>query len=55
MSDALDDPAVHRRLQDLGLKIAPPDECTPEYLAKFVPGEIARWTKVVRAAGITPN
>jgi tripartite-type tricarboxylate transporter receptor subunit TctC len=55
MSEALDDPAVHRQLQDLGLEIAPPDERTPEYLAKFVPEEIARWSKVVRAAGITPN
>jgi tripartite-type tricarboxylate transporter receptor subunit TctC len=55
MSDALDDPAVHRRLQDLGLEIAPPDQRTPEYLAKFVPEEIARWSKVVRAAGITPD
>ncbi len=55
MSDALDDSAVHQRLQDLGLEIAPPDQRTPEYLAKFVPEEIARWSKVVRAAGIKPN
>jgi tripartite-type tricarboxylate transporter receptor subunit TctC len=55
MNKALDDPAVHQRLQDLGLEIAPPDQRTPEYLAKFVPEEIARWSKVVRAAGIIPN
>jgi tripartite-type tricarboxylate transporter receptor subunit TctC len=55
MSDTLDDPAVHQRLQELGLEIASPDRRTPEYLAKFVPQEIARWSKVVRAAGITPN
>lgn len=55
ISEALDDPAVHRQLKDLGLEIAPPDERTPEYLAKFVPEEIARWSKVVRAAGFTPN
>ena len=55
MSDAIDDPAVHRRLQDLGLEIAPPERRTPEYLAKFVPEETARWKKVVRSAGITPN
>jgi tripartite-type tricarboxylate transporter receptor subunit TctC len=55
MNDTLDDPAVHQRLQELGLEIASPDRRTPEYLAKFVPQEIARWSKVVRAAGITPN
>jgi tripartite-type tricarboxylate transporter receptor subunit TctC len=55
MSDTLDDPAVHQRLQELGLEIASPDRRTPEYLAKFVPQEIARWSKVVRAAGIKPN
>jgi tripartite-type tricarboxylate transporter receptor subunit TctC len=55
MNKALDDPTVHQRLQDLGLEIAPPDQRTPEYLAKFVPEEIARWSKVVRAAGIIPN
>jgi len=54
ISDALDDPAVHKRLTDLGLEIASPDRRTPEYLAKFLPEEVARWTKVVKAAGINP-
>jgi tripartite-type tricarboxylate transporter receptor subunit TctC len=53
MSDTLDDPTVHKRLEDLGLEIVSPERRTPEYLAKFVPKEIARWTKVVQAAGIT--
>jgi putative tricarboxylic transport membrane protein len=52
MSDALDDAAVHKRLEDLGLEIVTPARRTPEYLSKFVPVEIARWTKVVRDAGI---
>jgi tripartite-type tricarboxylate transporter receptor subunit TctC len=55
MSDALDDPALHKRLEELGLQIVPPDERTPEYLGKLVPEEVARWTKVVRAAGISPR
>jgi len=54
ISDALDDPAVHKRLTGLGLEIAPPAERTPEYLAKFLPEEVARWSKVVKAAGINP-
>ena len=55
ISAALDDPAVHERLANLGLEIVPPDERTPGYLAKLVPDEVARWTKVVQAAGITPQ
>jgi tripartite-type tricarboxylate transporter receptor subunit TctC len=55
MSDALDDPAVSKRLEDLGLEIFAPDRRTPEYLAKFLPEEIARWAKVIQAAGISAD
>jgi tripartite-type tricarboxylate transporter receptor subunit TctC len=55
MSDTVDDPIVRKRLEDLGLDIVAPERRTPEYLAKFLPDEIARWTKVVKAAGITPR
>ena len=55
ISDTLDDPVVSKRLEGLGLEIVPPEERTPEYLAKFVPEEIARWTKVVHDAGISPR
>ena len=55
MSDTLDDPVVSKRLEDLGLEIVAPARRTPDYLAKFEPDEVARWTKVVHAAGITPN
>jgi len=55
MSDTLDDPNVHKRLEDLGLEIAVPERRSPEYLAKFVPEEVERWGKVVRAAGISAD
>jgi tripartite-type tricarboxylate transporter receptor subunit TctC len=55
MSDALDDPVLRKRLEDLGLEIAAPDRRTPAYLAKFVPEEVERWAKVVHAAGITAD
>jgi tripartite-type tricarboxylate transporter receptor subunit TctC len=55
MSDMLDDPKVRERLEDLGLEIATPDRRSPEYLAKFLPEEVARWAKVVQDAGITPD
>ncbi|HUL93864.1 MAG TPA: tripartite tricarboxylate transporter substrate-binding protein [Burkholderiales bacterium] len=55
VSDMLDNPALRKRLEDLGLEIVPPERRGPEYLSKFVPEEIERWGKVVRAAGITPE
>jgi tripartite-type tricarboxylate transporter receptor subunit TctC len=55
MSDTLDDPTVSKRLEDLGLNIAAPERRTPAYLAKLVPDEVARWGRVVKAAGISAN
>ncbi len=55
MSDMLDDPKVRERLEDLGLEIATPERRTPDYLAKFVPEEVARWAKVIHAAGISAD
>lgn len=55
VSDMLDSPSVRKRLEDLGLEIVPPERRGPEYLAKFVPEEIERWGKVVRAAHIVPE
>jgi tripartite-type tricarboxylate transporter receptor subunit TctC len=55
VNDMLDNPALRKRLQDLGLEIVPPERRGPEYLSKFVPEEIERWGKVVRAAHITPE
>ncbi len=55
MSDMLDNPSVRKRLEDLGLEIAPIERRSPEFLAKLVPAEIARWGAVIRAAGITPE
>lgn len=55
MSDSLDDPVVSKRLEDLGLEIVPPEQRTPDFLAKFQADEVARWAKVVHDAGITPD
>jgi tripartite-type tricarboxylate transporter receptor subunit TctC len=55
MSDALDDPAMRKRLEELGLEIVPPERRTPEYLAKFLPQEIERWSKPILAAGISAD
>jgi len=51
----LNDATMRKRLEDLGLDIVPPDQRSPEYLAKFLPEDIARWGKVIKGAGITIN
>jgi tripartite-type tricarboxylate transporter receptor subunit TctC len=53
LQDMLARPDVRKKLEDLGLEIVPPEQRTPEYLAKFLPQEIERWGKVVKAAGIS--
>src|SRR5262245_161181 len=55
MSDTLDDPAIRRRLEELGLEIVAPERRTPEYLAKYLPAEIERWAKPMHAAGISAD
>jgi tripartite-type tricarboxylate transporter receptor subunit TctC len=55
MSDTLDDPAIRQRLEELGLEVVPPERRTPEYLAKYLPTEIERWAKLIRAAGISAD
>jgi len=46
---ALNSPDVRERLQGLG---ADPVGNTPEQYTVFMTNEIAKWTKVIRAAGI---
>jgi len=53
MSDTLDDPSIRKRLEELGLEIMPPERRSPEYLAKYLPEEVERWGKVIKAAGIS--
>jgi tripartite-type tricarboxylate transporter receptor subunit TctC len=55
MSDTVDNPGIRKRLEDLGLEILLPEQRTPEYLANFLPQDIERWGKVIRAAGIVPE
>jgi tripartite-type tricarboxylate transporter receptor subunit TctC len=45
-------PDVVKRMGDFGLTILPREQRTPEYLAAFLPKDIARWGKVIRDAGL---
>jgi tripartite-type tricarboxylate transporter receptor subunit TctC len=51
MSDALDSPVVNGRLKDLGNMVALPHQRTPQYLAKLIRSEIAKWAGPIRASG----
>jgi tripartite-type tricarboxylate transporter receptor subunit TctC len=50
--DALADPAVRRRLTDLGQEIYPREQQTPEALGAFHKAEIEKWWPILEAAGI---
>jgi len=55
VGEMLDDPAMRKKLEDFGLDIVPPEQRSPEYLAKFLPEDVARWSKVIKAAGISAD
>jgi tripartite-type tricarboxylate transporter receptor subunit TctC len=55
VNQSLENPALRKRLEELGLEIMPPEQRTPEYLAKFLPEDIERWAKPIRAAGISAD
>jgi tripartite-type tricarboxylate transporter receptor subunit TctC len=45
-------PAVQERLKKIGAELVAPERRSPEYLAKFVVGEIERWAVPLKAAGV---
>jgi tripartite-type tricarboxylate transporter receptor subunit TctC len=49
---ALQDDRVKQRLADLSSEIVPMDKVTPEALRGHLTAEVAKWGKVIRAAGI---
>ena len=53
--EALADPAVSKRLNDLGLEIPPREQQTPETLGVWHKAEAAKWWPIIKAAGIKPE
>jgi tripartite-type tricarboxylate transporter receptor subunit TctC len=49
---AMADPAVRKRLADLGQEIYPPEQQTPEALAAFQKAELEKWRPIITAANI---
>jgi tripartite-type tricarboxylate transporter receptor subunit TctC len=50
--DALNDPAVRKQLENLGLQMPPKDQLTPEALGAWQKAEIAKWWPVIKAANV---
>jgi hypothetical protein len=46
-------PRGREKLESAGLKFVADDRTTPEYLAKFVQSEIAKWAVPIKASGIS--
>jgi tripartite-type tricarboxylate transporter receptor subunit TctC len=49
----LNKPDTRAKMEQMGLEVLPPEQRTPEYLAKFLKQDIERWGKVTKAAGIS--
>jgi tripartite-type tricarboxylate transporter receptor subunit TctC len=54
-NDTVETPAVRKRLNEVGVTVPAAERRTPEYLAKFIPSEIARWAEPIRASGATAD
>ncbi len=52
VKEALTDPAVRKKLEDLGQEITPVDQQTPEALRAHHKAEIEKWWPVIKQAGI---
>lgn len=52
---ALADPVIAQRFVDLGTELFPADQMTPDAHQKKFTAEIARWSEVVKKAGIPPQ
>src|SRR6476659_3943622 len=50
--EALNDPAVRKQLENLGLQMPPKDKLTPEALGAWQKAEITKWWPMIKAANV---
>jgi tripartite-type tricarboxylate transporter receptor subunit TctC len=53
LSKVMDNPAVSRKLEDLGLYVVAGEERSPAHLTEFVKSEIEKWAAPIRLSGAT--
>jgi tripartite-type tricarboxylate transporter receptor subunit TctC len=51
-TDALNDPAVRKQLENLGLQMPPKDQLSPGALGVWQKAEIAKWWPMIKAANV---
>jgi tripartite-type tricarboxylate transporter receptor subunit TctC len=54
-SEAVGLPLVRERFASVGVTVAAPERRSPEYLAKFLPSELAKWAGPIRASGVSAD
>src|SRR5262249_15028168 len=50
---AMNNPSVKERVRASGSTLVGPERRSPHYLQKFVEGEVDKWARVIKAAGVT--
>jgi tripartite-type tricarboxylate transporter receptor subunit TctC len=50
--EAMNDPAVRKKFEDLGLQMPAPDQLSPDALGAWQKAEIAKWWPMIKAAGV---
>src|SRR5437016_1990164 len=50
--EAMNDPAVRKQFENLGLQMPPKDKLTPQALGEWQKAEIARWWPIIKAANV---
>jgi tripartite-type tricarboxylate transporter receptor subunit TctC len=53
--EAMADPAVQKRLNDLGLELPAGDQLTPQALGAWHKAEVEKWWPIIKKAGIKPE
>jgi len=52
---AVDSPDIRGRLRQIGAEPAPREDRSPDFLARFVAREVAKWAVAIKAAGVGPQ
>jgi tripartite-type tricarboxylate transporter receptor subunit TctC len=53
--EALNTPAVQKRMSGIGADVVGPERRSPDYLQTFVEHDVRAWGEIVKNAGITPE
>jgi tripartite-type tricarboxylate transporter receptor subunit TctC len=54
-AQTVESPQIQQRLIDIGVTVPAAERRTPEYLATFIPSEIARWVGPIKASGMSAD